>query len=144
MQCSYAREGHAELFEAHVPHSIDSANLLLRMSVRMQVTLIAFTVYAIVRKLLRRPVPSLQIRVASGPALLTGLLWSAGNFLSIYAVQYLGLALGWPLVQCQLIVSSLWAIFYYREIQGWITIVIFAVSTAVILVGVFILAAHGV
>lgn len=110
----------------------------------MQVTSAAVIVYACVCKLLRRPVPSLQIKVASGPALLTGLLWSVGNFLSIYAVQYLGLALGWPLVQCQLIVSSLWAIVYYREIQGWITVVIFIVSTALILVGVFILAAHGV
>ena len=35
----------------------------------------------------RRKLPSLQVRVASGPACLTGLLWSIGNFLSIYAVQ---------------------------------------------------------
>ena len=35
----------------------------------------------------RRKLPSMQVRVASGPACLTGLLWSIGNFLSIYAVQ---------------------------------------------------------
>ena len=35
----------------------------------------------------RRRLPRMQFRVASGPACLTGLLWSIGNFLSIYAVQ---------------------------------------------------------
>ena len=110
----------------------------------MQVTVVAAACYASACKLFGRPIPSLQVRVASGPALLTGLLWSAGNFLSIYAVNYLGLSLGWPLVQCQLIVSSLWAILYYREINGWKTIAIFVASTACILAGVFVLASYGV
>ena len=35
----------------------------------------------------RRRLPRMQFRAASGPACLTGLLWSIGNFLSIYAVQ---------------------------------------------------------
>ena len=34
-----------------------------------------------------RRLPGMQFRVASGPACLTGLLWSIGNFLSIYAVE---------------------------------------------------------
>ena len=34
-----------------------------------------------------RRLPRMQFRVTSGPACLTGLLWSIGNFLSIYAVQ---------------------------------------------------------
>lgn len=110
----------------------------------MQVTVTAGIIYSICCKLFGRPVPSLQVRVASGPALLTGVLWSTGNFLSIYAVNYLGLALGWPLVQCQLIVSSLWAILYYHEINGWRTVAIFALSTACILIGVFVLASYGV
>ena len=74
----------------------------------LQVTVVAGCVYAAVLSLMRRPIPSMQFRVASGPAILTGVLWSLGNFLSIYAVEYLGLSLGWPLVQCQLIISSLW------------------------------------
>ena len=73
-----------------------------------QVTVVAGCVYAAVLSLMRRPIPSMQCRVAAGPAILTGALWSLGNFLSIYAVEYLGLSLGWPLVQCQLIISSLW------------------------------------
>ena len=74
----------------------------------MQVTVVAACIYATALLLLKRPLPSMQCKVAAGPAILTGALWSMGNFLSIYAVEYLGLSLGWPMVQCQLIISSLW------------------------------------
>ncbi len=37
---------------------------------------------------------------------------------SIYATLYLGMALGWPLVQCQLLVSAFWAVFFYDEVTG--------------------------
>ncbi|KAK9908921.1 hypothetical protein WJX75_004710 [Coccomyxa subellipsoidea] len=43
------------------------------------VTLTAGALYAIGCKLIGRPVPSLQVRVASGPALLTGALWSTAG-----------------------------------------------------------------
>ncbi|CAK0748964.1 hypothetical protein CVIRNUC_001874 [Coccomyxa viridis] len=90
-----------------------------------------------------RRLPRMQFRKASGPACLTGLLWSIGNFLSIYAVQYCGISLGWPLVQCQLVVSSTWALLYYKEMPGWISILIFIASVVIILIGVFILAFFG-
>ncbi len=196
--------------------------------------MVAACVYASALTLLKRPIPSMQCKVAAGPAILTGALWSLGNFLSIYAVEYLGLSLGWPIVQCQLIISSLWCapqdslpmrcsrvcsalscrtafflhapiglcdspqelhaahhdfidtcpgcmrtlpkpkavpgcnadslqlaaeyplqgavycccvrrgILYYHEIEGWITLVLFGISTAIILVGVFVLATYGV
>ena len=32
-------------------------------------------------------------------------------------MQYCGLSLGWPLVQCQLVVSSTWALLYYKEVS---------------------------
>ena len=70
--------------------------------------MVAACTYATALTLLKRPIPSMQCKVAAGPAILTGALWSLGNFLSIYAVEYLGLSLGWPIVQCQLIISSLW------------------------------------
>ena len=34
-------------------------------------------------------------------------------------------------------------ILYYHEIEGWMTLVLFGISTAVILVGVFVLASYG-
>ena len=47
--------------------------------------------------------------------MLAGLLWSAGNFAGTLAAAQLGIALAWPLVQCQLLVSTAWGLLYYRE-----------------------------
>ena len=52
--------------------------------------------------------PSLtQWRVALRPGLLTGLLWSAGNFCSIIATQMLDLTIAWPMVQVRCVCSFL-------------------------------------
>ncbi|CAM6119786.1 unnamed protein product [Calypogeia fissa] len=63
-----------------------------------------------------KPLPQFHFSVAAFPALMTGLFWSAGNFCSTYATMYLGMSLGWPLVQCQLIISALWAAFYFKDV----------------------------
>jgi glucose uptake protein GlcU len=71
--------------------------------------------------------------VAAGPGCLAGFLWSIGNYLSILAVVSLGMAVGWPLVQCSLIVSNVWALFYYREVEffeGHRAIVYFLASSS--------------
>ena len=73
------------------------------------------------------------------PALLTGLLWSAGNACSIIAISRLGVSIGWPLVQCQLIVSTTWGIFYYREVKGNRAICGFFCSCFLVLFGVVML-----
>jgi Transmembrane family, TMEM144 of transporters len=86
-----------------------------------------------------RPVPSFQVRLAAGPALSTGLMWSLGNFFSIYATEFLGMAIAFPLVQCNLVVSSLWGILYYREVQGASAVAAFFASTGVVLLGVLLL-----
>lgn len=59
-----------------------------------------------------------MLRAAGAPALLAGLLWSAGNFAGTLATEQLGIALAWPLIQCQLLVSSAWGVAYYREQRG--------------------------
>lgn len=58
------------------------------------------------------------VRAAGPPALLAGLLWSAGNVFSILATQELGLALAWPAVQAQLLVSTAWGALHYGEVHG--------------------------
>ena len=73
------------------------------------------------------------------PALSTGLLWSAGNACSIVAISRLGVAIGWPLVQCQLVVSTAWGMWYYREVQGRAAILGFSASTFLVLPGVVLL-----
>lgn len=88
--------------------------------------------------------PSLHVRAVAGPALLTGVLWSLGNLCSIWAVQHLGLSVGFPLVQCQLIVSTAWAVLYYREVPaGSRSLWMFVGSTLVVVAGMMLLAAYG-
>ena len=90
-----------------------------------------------------RPVPSFNMRVAAAPALLAGTMWSTGNLLSIIAVDALGLSIGFPLIQCQIIISNLWAILYYKELQTRTAAMIFFASTFVLLGGVWMLAWYG-
>ena len=80
---------------------------------------------------------------AAAPALLTGVLWAAGNYCSIYATLYLGQTIGYPLVQCNLLVAGLWGIFYYHEIRGWFLVSCFLLWTTIVLVGVFMLSLAG-
>ena len=64
------------------------------------------------------PLPQLHLRVMLLPGMVAGCCWAAGNFLSMLAVDALGEAIGNSCVQASIIVSGLWGIFYFREIQG--------------------------
>jgi hypothetical protein len=50
---------------------------------------------------------------------------------------------GWPLVQCQLIVSTVWGIVYYKEVTGAAAVGVFVTSALVVLAGVVVLGTHG-
>jgi len=75
--------------------------------------------YALVAKFWwRSALPSPHIRVMTLPGCLSGVLWSAGNFCSLYAVSTLGQGVGYSLIQSSVIVSGLWGIVYFRELRG--------------------------
>mmetsp|Transcript_37726 Transcript_37726/g.96529 ORF Transcript_37726/g.96529 Transcript_37726/m.96529 type:complete len:338 (-) Transcript_37726:361-1374(-) len=110
----------------------------------MAVTVCIVTVYfGFIKYVKGRPLPSFHWDIAHKPALLTGILWSAGNFFSIYTTQFLGLAVGWPLVQCQLLVSTLWGILYFREMTDAYSVGVTCVSSLAVLAGVIILGLFG-
>lgn len=109
----------------------------------MIMTLLVLGAYWSSHKLFGHDFPSFQVKVASGPALLTGLFWSAGNFLSIYATLYLGISLGWPLVQCQLLISALWAVFYYKEVSSSMAAAVLVASSLVVVAGAVLLSYFG-
>lgn len=52
------------------------------------------------------------------PGMIAGLTWSAGNVASIVAVLHLGEALGYSACQASLVISGLWGIVYFREVDG--------------------------
>jgi hypothetical protein len=80
--------------------------------------------------------PSMHWRQLWLPGLLTGLLYSAGNFGNILAVAFLGQAKGFSVCQMQLFVSGLWGVFYFREIRGREIIVKWFLSAAVAVTGI--------
>jgi glucose uptake protein GlcU len=73
------------------------------------------------------------------PALTTGLLWAGGNWCATYATMFLGLTLGYPLVQLNLAVAGLWGVFYYRELQTKKAVALFFMWIFVLLWGVMLL-----
>lgn len=105
------------------------------------VTLIAVVVqYGVVLK--ERPV--MHVDKVAVPALLCGLLWSLGNFCTVHAVANLGLTVGYSLVQVQLLVSTAWAVLFYKEIPlVGDTVVVFVGSTLCIIVGMVLLSVFG-
>lgn len=109
----------------------------------MTMTIILLGIYMTALAFHGRPLPSLYLPGAAGPAFLAGFLWSMGNFFSIYATLYLGVALGWPLVQCQLIVSAMWAVFYYKEVTSTTRAALLIGSSFVVVLGAIMLSQFG-
>jgi len=83
--------------------------------------------------------PPLHIGVMKVQGTISGLLWSVGNFASMYAVKELGQAIGYSCVQSSIFVSGLWGILYYREIRGP-SIGLWLASAGLALAGVVLLA----
>ena len=73
----------------------------------------------------------------------TGVLWSIGNLGSIYASQYLGLAVGFSLTQTCLVVAGIWSIALLRELRGLIPIGLWGASALVVLGGAALLSFFG-
>lgn len=92
-------------------------------------------VYVIGRKIAGKPpLPPLHFRVMLIPGVISGLLWSGGNYCQIYAIVFLGYGLGNGAVQAAIIVAGLWGIFFYHEIRGlrillWLGFAILAVGS---------------
>jgi drug/metabolite transporter (DMT)-like permease len=68
-----------------------------------------------------------------------GILWSIGNFFSILAVQHLGEGVGYSATQASMLVSGLWGIFYFKEIEGFKTISKWLLSASITVVGILLL-----
>ncbi len=79
--------------------------------------------------------PSLYIRQMWIPGTLSGILWSAGNFMCIIAVTFLGQGVGYSFTQASMLISGLWGIFYFHEI-GKDMITRWLASAVVALVGI--------
>ncbi len=82
--------------------------------------------------------PRLSHGVA-GAGTASAAMWMAGNLGSLAAVDTLGLTVGQPLTQTALFISVLWGILYFREIRRRRSIIVVAVSAAVLFLGSLLL-----
>ena len=62
-----------------------------------------------------RSLPSLRPKLLLLPGSIAGILWSIGNFSSMYAVLALGEAVGYSACQAAVLVSGLWGLLYFKE-----------------------------
>lgn len=53
------------------------------------------------------------------------------------------MALGWPLVQCQLLVSAFWAVFFYDEVTGHQARSVLLGSSVLVVFGAIMLSQFG-
>ncbi|KAK3260043.1 hypothetical protein CYMTET_30986 [Cymbomonas tetramitiformis] len=83
----------------------------------------------------KREVPEFAFSVAGVPGLLTGAFWAMGNFAAMFATEYLGQTIGFPMTQACIIVNAFLGIVFYREITGTYAIRLFAVAVIFIIVG---------
>ena len=107
------------------------------------VTPVIVSIYFGIEYLRKRQVPKFHFKITVLPALLAGLLWNIGNYFSIYATIYLGLAVGFPLTQMALVVAGVWGMLIFKEIKKFSGILQFFLSAFVLLVGAFLLAIYG-
>jgi hypothetical protein len=83
--------------------------------------------------------PSFHLRTMWFAGGLCGLLWSIGNFFSILSVASLGEGVGYSVVQTNMLVSGLWGIFYFQEIQGTARIGKWYISAVFAVLGILLL-----
>lgn len=80
--------------------------------------------------------PSFHLRQMWFLGGLSGTLWSIGNFFAIIAVTQLGQGVGYSFTQASILVSGLWGIFRFNEIEGRGRILKWLLSACTTLTGI--------
>jgi len=80
--------------------------------------------------------PSFHFRKMWMPGLISGSLYSIGNFCSILTVVALGQGIGYSFTQTAMLISGLWGIFYFHEVQGRERIAKWLCSSMITIVGI--------
>lgn len=64
-----------------------------------------------------RSLPPWHFQALWLPGVMSGILFSIGEFASIIAVAYLGQGVGNTFVQCKIIIAGLWGLLYYKYVH---------------------------
>ncbi|GAB5364390.1 hypothetical protein AAMO2058_000965800 [Amorphochlora amoebiformis] len=88
--------------------------------------------------------PDLHVNTCFLPGVASGALWNLGNIGCVYScLPPLGLAVGYPLTQCCLLVAGLWGILVFGEIRGLKSVSTFFGGAAVVITGACLLGMYG-
>lgn len=75
------------------------------------------------------------------PSIISGAMWGVAQCGLMAATNILGYAVGFPIGSAgPIVVSSLWSVIYFREIQGLRNLLILALSFALLFTGIILLA----
>merc|ERR1712032_475896 len=81
-------------------------------------------------------IPSLKMHKQTLiPGILSGVLWNISNVLSLIAIPIIGYSVAYPLLQSAVLVSSLWGIYFFKEMTDQWTIIVFWCSSIILIVG---------
>jgi hypothetical protein len=80
--------------------------------------------------------PSIHFRELWLAGLLSGGLYSLGNLCTILAVTSLGQGVGYSFVQTSMLVSGVWGIFFFGEVQGFNRILKWLLSSVITIAGI--------
>jgi glucose uptake protein GlcU len=83
-----------------------------------------------------KALPSFHVREMWLAGTVAGGLYSLGNLCSILAVTLLGQGVGYSFVQLGLLVSGLWGIFFFGEVEGFDRIWKWIMSSMITVVGI--------
>mmetsp|Transcript_27961 Transcript_27961/g.32040 ORF Transcript_27961/g.32040 Transcript_27961/m.32040 type:complete len:500 (+) Transcript_27961:117-1616(+) len=83
--------------------------------------------------------PQFHISIMWRPGGIAGLLWSIGNMSSMISVQHLGEGVGYSLTQASMLVSGVWGIYYFREVQSTGLRIKWFLSALVTVIGILLL-----
>lgn len=128
----------------HAPPAAHGIQYVISFGIGAVAVITIFTtVYCIIRAIMGKGLPTVNLKLSGGPGALAGVLWSAGNVCNIYTVYAWGTTVGFPLVMCNMMVAGCWGVFYYNEAPSWKMKVAFVFSCAILLGGVTILSLWG-
>lgn len=83
--------------------------------------------------------PPFHFHIMWKPGGIAGFLWSLGNLSSMISVQHLGEGVGYSLTQASMLVSGIWGIFYFREVEGFEIRIKWFLSAMVTITGILLL-----
>mmetsp|Transcript_117069 Transcript_117069/g.342916 ORF Transcript_117069/g.342916 Transcript_117069/m.342916 type:complete len:696 (+) Transcript_117069:62-2149(+) len=80
-----------------------------------------------------------------GYGILSGIFWNLGNICQVVAQSSFGLSYGiaYPILQCALLFSGIWGIYFFKEQPDRRAIVVFWIGALVLMCGVVLLGIYG-